>query len=153
MNIPIINTESDKGVESLSMSDDKKAQMLFEYYKQQREEMMHLTQERQNVSFQLLVIVGGLSLGYFQVQSIFGRILFGVIMIAVGVIGWRLQANIETARYRHLQRARRARQYLPCIDEVAKLYDSYSRRDVWYDALVLMIVLLGAGLVIAALLP
>jgi hypothetical protein len=27
------------------------------------------------------------------------------------------------------------------------------RRDIWYDALVLLIVLLGAGLIIAAFLP
>jgi hypothetical protein len=127
--------------------------LLFEYYKQQREEMMHLTQERQNVSFQLLVIVGGLSVGYFQVQSLFVRVLFGVILVAVGLIGWRLQVNIEKARVRHLVRAREARKHLPYIEAAATSHDSYGRRDIWYDALVLLIVLLGAGLVIAAFLP
>jgi hypothetical protein len=152
MNQPVANDHT-RDAGPLNTSDDVKAQLLFEYYKQQREEMMHLTQERQNVSFQLLVIVGGLSVGYFQVQSLSVRVLFGVILIAVGLIGFMLHINIEKARYRHLERAREARRHLPYIEEVAHSSSKYGRRDLWYGALVLLIVLLGAGLVIAAILP
>ena len=45
---------------------DLKTQLVFDYYKQQREEFMNLSRERTSLSLQFLVILGALSLVFNQ---------------------------------------------------------------------------------------
>ncbi len=63
-----------------------KAQMVFDYYKQQREEFMNLSRERSLLSLQFLVILGALGAAFFQASSVAVKLGIAVVMVILGLL-------------------------------------------------------------------
>ena len=106
-----------------------KTQMVFDYYKQQREEFMSLARERSLLSLQFLGILGALGAAFFQASSEALKLGITGIMAVLGLIGLVLNVSFEREMRMHVARARAARKSLGFLEEFADARSS--RPSTW----------------------
>ena len=132
---------------------EAKLRMIFDFYKQEREEFANLSRERTSLSLQFLVILGALSYAFFQSGSdILKSGISGVIVI-LGLLGLMTNVSLEKEMRMHVARARAARRALGFLEEFvdAKPESLPSSRAIRQDKLYVgfMILLVLVGLVYA----
>ncbi len=88
---------------------DVKTQLVFDYYKQQREEFMNLTRERSALSLQFLVLLGALSLVFNQASSNLLKLGIAAVLLLLGSSGLVINLSMERELQMHAVRARAAR--------------------------------------------
>lgn len=144
--------------------DEVRTKLAYEYYKQQREEMMELGRESMSISFQILVLMATFAFGFWQISTTTPQQLgvsaetkfyfeigvSGVIMM-VGLIGWVLNINIEKLRALHKARARAARKAIGFLEEFAnagKRTDKMVAKIYVYYYFVCIMVIVAGGLLL-----
>jgi hypothetical protein len=137
---------------------DLKAQLVFDYYKQQREEFMNLSRERSSLSLQFLVILGALSLVFNQAASELLKLGVAAVLVVLGSLGLVINVSIEKELHMHVARARAARRSLGFLEEftAAQAIEPSARygirQDKLYFAFMILIVLVGAVYALTVLL-
>ncbi|MBL8153101.1 MAG: hypothetical protein JNM70_02855 [Anaerolineae bacterium] len=126
--------------------------LTFEYYKQQRDEMIHLGQERLSLSLQFILFIGGLVVTYFQSSQDELRFALAVFMILLGFIGLSLNINIERIRVGHMVRARAARQALGFLEPYASKAGGMGTTHIYYYLLNVLTIVFGIALGLTILL-
>lgn len=94
-------------------------QIIYDYYKQQREELALLAKESSSVTLQLLVLSGGLTAVFFQTQLDFARVAIALGIIAIGVVSYTLNFNVDKSAKAYMQRARLARKHVKILEKFA----------------------------------
>jgi hypothetical protein len=141
--------------------DETKIKMAFEYYKQQREEMMELGRESMSVAFQVLALMVTFGFGFWQISTadlrtlglseetrLYFKIGISVAIMVVGVMGLILNVNIERLRVLHMTRARAARKAIGFLEEFANVGKRTGKTYVFYYFACAMVVVAG-GLLLA----
>lgn len=136
---------------TLSHQDE---QIVFEYYKHQREEMQQRKQERSSFIVQLLIAVVALTVGYSQSTATFIKVGIGVIVIILGLTGLALSYATELSARGHRLRSHEARKRLPFLEDIAQASEVKAgllqSTQFYYYLLNLLIASAGAFLIIAA---
>jgi hypothetical protein len=128
---------------------DLKTQLVFDYYKQQREEFMSLSRERSSLSLQFLVLLGALSLVFNQATSDLLKLGVAAVLLLLGSLGLVINLSMERELQMYVVRARAARKSLGFIEHFAGAQpaDYPSRRairqDKMYLAFMLLIIIVG----------
>ena len=126
-----------------------KARMIFDYYKQEREEFANLSRERTSLSLQFLVILGALSYAFFQSGSAILKSGISGVIVVLGVLGLMTNVSLEKEMRMHVARARAARRSLGILEEfVAARPDSLAsskaiRQDKLYFGFMILLTLVG----------
>jgi len=126
-----------------------KTQLVFDYYKQQREEFMNLSRERSSLSLQFLVILGALSLVFNQSASDLLKLGVAAVLVVLGSLGLVINLSIERELNLHVVRARAARKSLGFLEEFAAAPPIGPsarhgiRQDKLYFAFMILIVIVG----------
>lgn len=134
----------EKGVDA-----NLKAQMVFDYYKQQREEFMNMSRERSSLSLQFLVILGALGAAFFQANSVLLKFGVTAVMVILGILGLVINISIAREMQMHVERARAARRSLGFLEEFAEAQPTASsswigiRQDFMYLASMILIIVVG----------
>jgi hypothetical protein len=136
-----------------TLAAEAKARMIFDYYRQEREEFSNLSRERTSLSLQLLVILGALSYAFFQSGSVVLKSGISAAVVILGLIGFLANLSLEREMGMHVVRARAARTRLDFLQEFvdAKPGSFESSKAVRQDKLYLafMILVMIVGLVLA----
>ena len=128
---------------------DLKTQLVFDYYRQQREEFMNLSRERSSLSLQFLVILGALSLVFNQSTSDLLKLGVAAVLVVLGSLGLVINLSIERELQMHVVRARSARRSLGFLEEFAAAPPTEPstrdgiRQDKLYFAFMILILLVG----------
>jgi len=131
------------------IAPDLKTQLVFDYYKQQREEFMNLSRERSSLSLQFLVILGALSLVFNQAASDPLKLGVAAVLVVLGSLGLVINVSIERELHMHVVRARAARRSLGFLEEFAAAPPMEPsahygiRQDKLYFAFMILIVIVG----------
>ena len=132
---------------------DIRAQLVFDYYKQQREEFMSLSRERSALSLQFIVLLGALSLVFNQAASDALKLGVAAVLVFLGWLGLAINLSIERELQMHVVRARAARKSLGFIEPfaTARPSDHPSRRAIRQDKMYLafMILIMIVGVIFA----
>ena len=132
---------------------DVKTQLVFDYYKQQREEFMSLSRERSSLSLQFLVLLGALSLVFNQATSNALKLGVAAVLVLLGWLGLAINLSMERELQMHVVRARAARKSLAFVEQfaAARPTDHPSRRAIRQDKMYLafMILIMIVGIVFA----
>ena len=141
--------------------DSTKMRMAFDYYKQQRDEMMELGRESMSVSFQVLALMATFVFGFWQISTtdlqklgisvetrFYFKIGLSVMIMVVGLIGWILNINIERLRTLHMARARSARKAIGFLEEFANAGIRTGKTHIFYYFVCIMVVLAGGLLLV-----
>jgi len=132
---------------------DVKTQLVFDYYKQQREEFMSLSRERSSLSLQFLVLLGALSLVFNQASSDVLKLGIAAVLLLLGSLGLVINLSMERELQMHVVRARAARKSLGFIEQFAAAQptDHPSRRPIRQDKMYLafMLLVMIVGIVFA----
>ncbi len=132
-----------------TLGADLKAQMTFDYYKQQREEFMNLARERTLLSLQFLIILGALSAAFFQASSVALKLGITGVMVILGGIGLVINISVEREMRMHVARARAARKSLGFLEEYANVRPGGGstargiRQNKLYNATMALIMVVG----------
>jgi hypothetical protein len=132
-----------------TVTPDAKARMVFDFYKQEREEFANLSRERTSLSLQLLVILGALTYAFFRIDSVVVRAGISALVVFLGLIGLFTNVSLEREMRVHVARARAARGSLGFLQAFVdtKVQDSQAsnpiRQDRLYIALMIVLVLAG----------
>jgi hypothetical protein len=128
---------------------DLETRIVFDYYKQEREEFMKLSQERTSLSLQFIVILGALSYAFFQSNSdIFKFGISGAVLI-LGLLGLLTNISLEREMRMHVARARAARRSLGFLQEFVDIKPESLRsskgirQDKLYIAIMILVMLVG----------
>ena len=145
--------------------DETKTKLVFEYYKQQRDEMMELGRESMSISFQILALVATFAFGFWQISTtapqqlgvsaetkFYFKIGISAVVMIVGVIGWVLNINIERLRTLHMARARAARKAIGFLEEFANAGKRTGKVHVYYYFVCIMVIVAGGLLLTLTLL-
>jgi hypothetical protein len=136
-------------MEERGLSPDLKAQMVFDYYKQQREEFMNLSRERSSLSLQFLVILGALGAAFFQAGSAMLKLGISGVMVILGLLGLVINISIGREIRLHVVRAQAARKSLGFLEEFADAKSQEPstwhgiRQDNMYAASMILIAMVG----------
>jgi hypothetical protein len=136
-------------MEEKGLDANLKAQMVFDYYKQQREEFLNLSRERSSLSLQFLVILGALGAAFFQASSILLKFGVTAVMVILGLLGLIINISIGREMRMYVERARAARKSLGFLEEFADVRPSASsswkgiRQDNMYLASMILIIVVG----------
>jgi hypothetical protein len=141
--------------------DSTKMRMAFDYYKQQRDEMMELGRESMSVSFQVLALMATFVFGFWQISTtdlqklgisvetrFYFKIGLSVMIMVVGLIGWILNINIERLRTLHMARARSARKAIGFLEEFANAGIRTGKTHIFYYFVCIMVVVAGGFLLV-----
>jgi hypothetical protein len=132
---------------------DVKTQLVFDYYKQQREEFMSLLRERSSLSLQFLVLLGALSLVFNQASSDLLRLGIAAVLLLLGSLGLVINLSMERELKMHVVRARAARKSLEFLERFADAQpaDHPSSRTIRQDKIYLafMVLIIIVGIVFA----
>ncbi len=133
-----------------------KIKMAFDYYKQQRDEMMELGRESMSVSFQILALMATFAFGFWQISSAdlqtlsisaetrhYFKIGISVAIMVVGLIGWILNINIERLRVLHITRSRAARKAIGFLEEFANAGGRTGKTHIFYYFVCIMVLVTG----------
>ena len=132
-----------------STDPDLQTQLVFDYYKQQREEFMNLARERSSLSLQILVILGALSLVFNQSASDPLKLGVAAVLVVLGSLGLVINLSIERELNMYVVRARAARRSLGFLEEFAAAPPIEPstrhgiRQDKFYFAFMGLIVIVG----------
>jgi hypothetical protein len=118
-------------------------QIVFDYYKQQREEYAHLLQERSSVTIQILFILGALVAVFLQSSSSIIKLFISFIIVLLGIVGLLLFLSINKSATAHVRVARAARKSLGFLEEFSLPQDSYGRPYVYYALIYVLIIITG----------
>jgi len=145
--------------------DETKTKLIFEYYKQQRDEMMELGRESMSISFQILALMVTFAFGFWQISTASSQQLgitaetkfffkFGIsaAIIVVGLIGWILNINIEGLRKLHMARARAARKAIGFLEEYSNAGKTTGKTHVFYYFVCIMVTATGGLLMLLTVL-
>lgn len=130
---------------------DLKTQLVFDYYKQQREEFMNLSRERSSLSLQFLVLLGALSLVFNQSTSDILKLGVAAVLVVLGSLGLVINLSIERELRLHVLRARAARKSLRFLEEFVTAppgepSTGYGiRQDKLYSAFMILIAIVGVA--------
>lgn len=136
-------------MEEKGLDANLKAQMIFDYYRQQREEFLNLSRERSSLSLQFLVILGALGAAFFQASPILLKLGVTAAMVMLGLLGLTINISIGREMQMYVERARAARKSLGFLEEFAQVRPSASsdwkgiRQDNLYLASMLLIIVVG----------
>jgi hypothetical protein len=128
---------------------DSKTRMVFDYYKQEREEFATLSRERTSLSLQFLVILGALSYAFFQSSSVILKSGISGAIVTLGLLGLMTNTSLEREMRMHVARARAARRHLGFLQEFVdtkpeSLQSSEGiRQDKLYFAIMILVMLVG----------
>ena len=137
---------------------DLKTQIVFDYYKHQREEFMNLSRERSSLSLQFLVILGALSLVFNQASSVLLKLGVAAVLVLLGSLGLFTNGSIEKELQLHVVRARAGRKSLGFLEEFATEQPGAHpkqlgiRQDKMYLAIMILIMIVGGVFALIALL-
>jgi hypothetical protein len=145
-------------VKDTSTDPNLKNQMVFDYYKQQRDEFMNLSRERASLSLQFLVILGALSLVFNQARSDILKLGVAAVLVLLGSLGLLINRSIERELQMHVARARAARKSLGFLEQFATeqasppLAHRGIRQDRIYSSFMILILIVGVIYALTALL-
>ena len=128
---------------------DLKTRMVFDYYKQEREEFANLSRERTSLSLQFLVVLGALGYAFFQSSSVILKLGISGVIVILGLLGLMTNISLEREMRVHVARARAARKDLGFLEEFAdakpeSLQSSKGiRQDKLYFATMFLVMLVG----------
>jgi len=128
---------------------DLKARMVFDYYKQEREEFATLSRERTSLSLQFLVVLGALGYAFFQLDSDILKMGISGVIVTLGLLGLLTNISLEREMRVHVARARAARKDLGFLEEFTQakpgsLQSSKGiRQDKLYFASMILVMLVG----------
>lgn len=141
--------------------DETKTRLTFEYYKQQRDEMMELGRESMSISFQILALMATLVFVFWQISAadprqlgvsaetkFYFKIGISAVIMVAGFIGWVLNINIERLRALHMARARAARKAIGFLEGFANAGKKTGKVHLYYY-FVCIIVIVAGGLLLA----
>lgn len=138
----------DEGLDVVS-----RTRMVFDYYKQEREEFANLSRERTSLSLQFLVILGALSYAFHQSSSIVLKSGISGAIVVLGLLGLMTSMSLEREMRMHVARARAARKGLGFLEEFvdAKPESLQPSKEIRQDKLYLgfMILVILVGLIFA----
>jgi len=126
-----------------------KTRMVFDYYKQEREEFANLSRERTSLSLQFLVVLGALGYAFFQSSSVILKLGISGVIVILGLLGLMTNISLEREMRVHVARARAARKDLGFLEEFAdakpeSLQSSKGiRQDKLYFATMFLVMLVG----------
>jgi len=128
---------------------DVKTRIVFDYYKQEREEFATLSRERTSLSLQFLVVLGALGYAFFQSSSVILKFGVSGVIVILGLLGLITNISLEREMRVHVARARAARKDLGFLEEFAhakpeSLQSSKGiRQDRLYSATMILVMLVG----------
>jgi hypothetical protein len=131
--------------------DETKARIIFEYYKQQREEMMSQGRERLSLTLQLLILLGALAAVFLQTNVNSLKLGISAIVVILGVVGLTLYVNIDVGMRAHVERARAARKSLEFLEEFASV-GKFGKTRPYYISIYGLIILVGIVFALSVLL-
>jgi hypothetical protein len=123
--------------------------MVFDFYKQEREEFANLSRERTSLSLQFLVILGALSYAFFQSGSDILKSGISAGIVVLGLLGLMTNVSLEREMRMHVARARAARTHLGFLEQFVdarpeSLPSSKAiRQDKLYIGFMILLVLVG----------
>jgi hypothetical protein len=126
-----------------------KTRIVFDYYKQERDEFMELSRERTSLSLQFLVILGALSYAFFQSDSVILKSGISAAIVILGLLGLMTNISLEREMRMHVARAQAARKHLGFLQEFVntKPEDLQSSKgisqDKLYFAIMILVILVG----------
>ena len=126
--------------------------MLFRYYVQQWEQVRHNENLRSSFTLQLLVIAAGAVTGYFNASGTPAiRFALACVIVLIGVVGFLVVRAQERAANIHIDRARKARENIPAINEIAGTIRGFYPLARYYLLLNVIVSLFGVVLGLYAL--
>lgn len=120
-----------------------KAQITFEYYKQQREEFISLRDQRASLSLQFLIILGALVAAFFQTNVEMLKLIISALIVILGIIGLFLLYNMEISMNSYVARARAARKSLHFLEKFASSAKNFGNPSLVYGAIYLIVIIVG----------
>jgi hypothetical protein len=130
--------------------DDFEIEIIYDYYKQQREEFMNLARERSSLTLQYLVLLGALGAAFLQATSNVLKIGISGVIVILGIIGYTILHGIERTMRLHVARAREARKAIGFLEQYANINESELpkvrgvRKDGFYfGSVYILIVVIG----------
>jgi hypothetical protein len=128
------------------------ADLIFRYYSQQWEQVRHCENMRSTFALQFLAIAAGSVAGYSHFKGCgVLQIVLGLVVVAIGVLGFFVVSALERAADIHIRRARAARACLPRIDAFAEGELDFLPLSRYFRALTVLISLFGLTLIIVAI--
>jgi hypothetical protein len=160
----MVKEENPNRADSERLSETK-TNLVFQFYKQQRDEMMELGRQSMSITFQVLALMATLALGFWQISStdwqqlgistetkfLFKLGISAAIMVA-GCIGLVLNINIEGLRVLHIERARAARRAIGFLEEFISASKRTGKTHIFYYFVCIMVVVAGGLLAVLTLL-
>ena len=126
--------------------------MLFRYYLQQWEQVRHNENLRSSFTVQLLVIAAGAVTGYFNASGTHAiRFALACLIVLLGVVGYLVVLSQERAANIHIDRARKARQGIPAVNDIALAVRGFYPLARYYLLLNAIVSLFGLVLAVNAL--
>ena len=150
-----IHKEGSSHMKEKGPDGDAKLRMIFDYYKQEREEFATLSRERTSLSLQFLVILGALSYAFFQSDSDILRLGISGVIVSLGLLGLITNVSLEREMRMHVTRARAARKELGFLEEFvnAKAESLQSsnviRQDKLYFGFMILVIFVGLAYALA----
>jgi hypothetical protein len=114
---PIVKTQLSTGAR-IKMNDKE---LIYDYYKQQREEFMNLSRERVSVTLQFLVLLGALVAAFFQTSTDTLKLGIAGVMMILGIVRFIILRGIEKTMRLHVARARAARKAVGILEQFANI--------------------------------
>lgn len=145
--------------------DDSRLKLTFEYYKQQREELMELGRQSVSITLQLLVLMATFAFGFWQIseadpqalrispyERFYFKICIALLVFFLGVVGLLLNINLERLRTLHIQRARAARKEIPFLEEYAQVGTVTGKTYIYYYFICSIVIAAGVLLILLTVL-
>lgn len=127
-------------------------QIIFEYYKEQKQEIQELGRERLSLALQYLAIIASLVILYIQ-DNVPSFILVGisVTICLLGIVGLWLNVNIERTRKSHFERTRAARKKIEFLEDIASAGKDFATTHLFYYFTYVIVIIVGILFFLAAL--
>ena len=124
--------------------------LAFRYYEEQWTHVRHHESQRSSLTLQIMVLAVSLGGGYFEALASSRplRVGLSILIILLGVTGYRLVQSTQRATDSHIKRAREARESLGVLEPFAKAAYDFPRIHIYFLAFHALIVVGGLFLLI-----
>jgi hypothetical protein len=125
----------------------------FRYYEDQWTQLRHRETQRSSLTLQIVVLAAASVATYGNLTEPWLRCALGVLVSAVGLLGYFATVAHEEAANLHELRARAARAFVPTANAIAEKYTPFPPLARYYVGLSVLVILLGVSLTLGSFVP